>query len=241
MLAQLLNQDFIQTKVDLKTPEEVIEYSSYPLLEKNKIKPSYVTAIKKSFYEYGPYFLIAPNFALLHAKPEDGVIETSLSLVTLKEPIYFKHKQNDPVKVVMTLASVDKNEHIEFTRQLMQILIQENSINTIFEQENKKDVIKYIKQALPKKKIRILTVCGMGLGSSLVLSMNVESVLKKLNVEYTIENTDLGSAQSIDTDIIMAAPQITQYLKEHKANIISISNILDEEEIKEKLSYLKKF
>jgi len=38
-----------------------------------------------------------------------------------------------------------------------------------------------------------VVACGVGMGSSLILKMNVEDVLKELNVPATVEHSDIGS------------------------------------------------
>ncbi|MDB4896352.1 MAG: putative system, component, partial [Firmicutes bacterium] len=56
--------------------------------------------------------------------------------------------------------------------------------------------------------MRILCVCGMGLGSSLLLKMQVESVLKELNTRAdSIEIADIGSARAMAADLVVTSPQ----------------------------------
>ena len=50
--------------------------------------------------------------------------------------------------------------------------------------------------------MRILTVCGMGSGSSLILKINVDEVLKQLGLKATVENIDASSYKSVPADMI---------------------------------------
>ena len=50
--------------------------------------------------------------------------------------------------------------------------------------------------------LRIGTACGSGLGSSFMVQMNIESVLKELGVtNVEVEHYDLGGANPNDADI----------------------------------------
>ena len=45
--------------------------------------------------------------------------------------------------------------------------------------------------------VKILAVCGMGLGTSLILRMNAEKALKQLGIEADVEVSDMGSARAL--------------------------------------------
>jgi PTS system ascorbate-specific IIB component len=83
--------------------------------------------------------------------------------------------------------------------------------------------------------MKILAVCGMGLGSSLMLRMGVEKVLKAEGIEGTVEVSDVSSAKGEKADIIVAAPEIAEQLEGHPARVIAIKNMADKNEIKEKI------
>lgn len=83
--------------------------------------------------------------------------------------------------------------------------------------------------------MKILSVCGNGLGSSLILKMAVEKVLKSENIKAKVEVSDLGNAKGLDADYIVASPEIAERLKDHKSTVIAIKNMMDKEEIREKL------
>ena len=83
--------------------------------------------------------------------------------------------------------------------------------------------------------MKILSVCGNGLGSSLILKMAAEKVLKGEGIKAKVEVSDLGNAKGLDVDYIIASPEIANNLREHKATVIAIENMTDKKEIKEKL------
>lgn len=83
--------------------------------------------------------------------------------------------------------------------------------------------------------MKILCVCGLGQGTSLILRMNVESVLRELGVSADVEHTDVSSASGMSVDHIITSNELAQSLQGHSANIVIVNNYFDLNEIKEKL------
>ena len=59
------------------------------MAEKNKIQESYIQAMIGNIKKFGEYIIIAPNVAMPHSRPEDGVNESCLALLKLHEPVKF--------------------------------------------------------------------------------------------------------------------------------------------------------
>ncbi len=121
----LLTEEYIQVNVKATSWQEAIIKCSQPLLTNQKVLPKYIDSVMASIEKQnpqGPYCVIAPGIALLHAKPIAGVLKTSFSLMTLKEPINFGHSKHDPVKLLFILASEDNHVHLKALAQLTTIL-----------------------------------------------------------------------------------------------------------------------
>lgn len=101
---------------------EAIKKAAAPLLNQNMISKKYIDTMIDYNKKYNAYFVISESIALIHARPEDGVINNCVTLMTLKDPVNFGNKENDPVKVVICLASVDTNSHLEFLKKIMLII-----------------------------------------------------------------------------------------------------------------------
>ena len=84
----------------------------------------------------GPYIVIAPGFALAHARPSVEVLRWGMSLVTLVEPVRFGAGANDPVSVVVGLAAVDKQQHIEALQLLAEKLVEPEFVNSLLKLSN---------------------------------------------------------------------------------------------------------
>jgi PTS system ascorbate-specific IIB component len=85
--------------------------------------------------------------------------------------------------------------------------------------------------------MKILAVCGMGLGSALVLRMQAEKALKQLGMTAELEVTDIGTARAIapSADLILTSEELAQQLGTVKPQVVTISNFIDLDEMVTKL------
>ena len=86
--------------------------------------------------------------------------------------------------------------------------------------------------------MKIIAVCGMGIGTSVLLKLNAEKVLKMLDLEATVEAADVATVRkvSFDAQIILTTPDLVDQLQGLPAEIISIRHVFDLEELSQKLS-----
>lgn len=84
--------------------------------------------------------------------------------------------------------------------------------------------------------MKILAVCGFGVGSSMVLKMTIAKVCKELEIEADIENTDIGSARGERADLVFTSIELADELRTSmKCPVIGIEKYLDKEEVKARL------
>ncbi|MFW6311173.1 MAG: PTS sugar transporter subunit IIB [Nanoarchaeota archaeon] len=89
--------------------------------------------------------------------------------------------------------------------------------------------------------MKILTVCGAGQGSSLILKMNVQDVVNELGIDAKVDNSNISTAKNSDADVIFVGEFNEDALDEFEIPVISISDFMDNEEIKDKLqNFFKK-
>ena len=86
--------------------------------------------------------------------------------------------------------------------------------------------------------MKIIAVCGMGIGTSVLLKLNAEKVLKMLDVEATVDAADVATVRkvSFDAQIILTTPDLVDQLQGLPAEVISIEHVFDLEELSTKLS-----
>lgn len=83
--------------------------------------------------------------------------------------------------------------------------------------------------------MKIVTVCGMGFGTSLMLLMEIQSIAAREGFKVDGEATDLGSAKGKECDFMVASSEIAAELKDEHVLVIAIQNLLNKKEIEEKV------
>lgn len=106
---------------------EAVRISGELLAADGLVTSLYVERMIRTCEELGPYIAIAPGIAIPHARPEDGARAFGLSMVVVKEGVSFG-SHNDPVYVLIAFATPDRSAHIEFLRQLAEILARSEEI-----------------------------------------------------------------------------------------------------------------
>jgi PTS system ascorbate-specific IIB component len=86
--------------------------------------------------------------------------------------------------------------------------------------------------------MKIIAVCGMGIGTSVLLKLNAEKVLRQLGIDAQVEAADMATARraSFDAQIVLTTPELVESLKGISAEIISVDHFFDLEELTQKLS-----
>lgn len=85
------------------------------------------------------------------------------------------------------------------------------------------------------KKLKILAVCGFGVGSSMLLKMNVDDVMQAQGIRAEVETADIMTASSVNADLIFTSKELYGQLKDKVTiPLIEILNFMDHKEIEEK-------
>ncbi|HHK8583852.1 PTS mannitol transporter subunit IIA [Vibrio parahaemolyticus] len=141
MLRELITSDVIRIHSDATDWKDAISKSCEALIENGAIEPSYVEAIYRSHEELGPYYVVGPGMAMPHARPEDGVNRLSLAITVIQNGVNFNSKENDPVKMLVTLAATDSNSHVDAISKLAELFMNEEHVEAICNAQSKEDVL----------------------------------------------------------------------------------------------------
>ena len=90
--------------------------------------------------------------------------------------------------------------------------------------------------------MKIITVCTMGIGTSILLKMNIEAALERLGITGTVEASDLSSAKGAarSADLIMTNAEMARALADAAIPVHVVRNFMDGAEITAALrSYLE--
>ncbi len=88
--------------------------------------------------------------------------------------------------------------------------------------------------------MKVLAVCGLGIGSSMILKINIGKILKELGInDYQLDVADIGSAKSVRFDMAVTSVELADVLKksmneEEQYRVLAINNFVDKSEMKEK-------
>ncbi len=148
----LIENNSIRLQASAADWREAVELGTSMLIKSGAIEQSYHDAIISSVEAHGPYIVIAPHFAMPHARPEDGVNRTAFALVTLNAPVFFEGEPV-PVDVLVTLAGSSSDEHIQGLTEVTQVLDDPDSdtginLDKLRECLTKEDVYRVIDEAL---------------------------------------------------------------------------------------------
>jgi PTS system ascorbate-specific IIB component len=83
--------------------------------------------------------------------------------------------------------------------------------------------------------MRIATLCGMGFGTSMMLKLFIDDILKAEGIKAETLPWDLGTFKGQQADIIVAPTDMEMHLKGTKARVVLIRNLVDKKEIREKV------
>lgn len=81
--------------------------------------------------------------------------------------------------------------------------------------------------------MKIITVCGMGIGTSILLKMNADKALEQLGLVGDVEAADIGTAKGAATtaDLVLTSDELAEELADTSTPVRVISNFMDVDEI----------
>lgn len=87
--------------------------------------------------------------------------------------------------------------------------------------------------------MNILTVCGNGIGSSLMLAMKIEEICKENNIKANVASIDFNSAQGKKADLIITVKELAEQFDQRDVAIVR-SYINKKKIIEDVLEIIKK-
>ena len=122
---------------------EAIRISGSSLKNAGFIKEEYIEEMIKNVEQNGSYMVVNDIVALPHARTENLVNKTGMSLLVIKNKVIFP--DNKKVKLVLSFSSFDQKEHIDALTKFVTLLENKEFIRNV----EKLDEIK-IKEIIDK-------------------------------------------------------------------------------------------
>jgi PTS system ascorbate-specific IIB component len=85
--------------------------------------------------------------------------------------------------------------------------------------------------------MKIVALCGAGIGTSAILKVNAERALERLDIDADVTATDIGHVQDVasDAQVILTSSELVGSIGRTNADVIVINNYFDLEELTSKL------
>ncbi|MBD8585727.1 MULTISPECIES: PTS sugar transporter subunit IIB [unclassified Frigoribacterium] len=85
--------------------------------------------------------------------------------------------------------------------------------------------------------MKIITVCGMGIGTSVLLKMNAEKALRALDIDADVEAADIGTARGAarTAELVLTSEDLVEELGQVPAKVVVIDNFTNVAEIQQKI------
>lgn len=101
---------------------EAVRASAEILVRLQAASPGYPDACVDVVRTHGPYIVITPGLALVHASPASGGTALGIGVLRLGQPVNFGHPSNDPVDLLVAFSSPDHDAHVDMLSALAQAL-----------------------------------------------------------------------------------------------------------------------
>ncbi|HEY8281429.1 MAG TPA: PTS sugar transporter subunit IIB [Leifsonia sp.] len=85
--------------------------------------------------------------------------------------------------------------------------------------------------------MKIVAICGAGIGTSGILKVNAERVLRRLDIDADVTASDLATVATAasDAQVILTSPELVGRIGDTNADVIVVNNYFDLEELEQKL------
>lgn len=141
-----LDPELIKTQETVDSWRDAAKKSGELLVNKGYVKADYIDKMIETVEEFGMYIVIVPGVALFHARPDESVHKTGLSLLTIKGGVEFGVEDKDPVYLAFSLAAKDKESHLGMMQSLARVLRKEGSVEKLAKAKDPETLLTMINQ-----------------------------------------------------------------------------------------------
>ncbi len=147
MQKRLVEEENIELNVKAENWQEAVTAAGKVLVENDYVTDAYVDAMINAVKELGPYIVVAPGLAMPHAKSTNSVIKSGISIITLQSPVEFGNKSNDPVYMLVGVAGINDELHMDIIKAIATVFEEEEALKRLLESNSKKEIAEAFNQA----------------------------------------------------------------------------------------------
>lgn len=138
----LLKRENVQILSQAKDWQDAVRLAAQVLEADGYVEPKYKEEIIKNVERFGPYIIIAPQVALPHARPEQGVLKSQLAVTLFKQEVLFANGEK-PAKLFITLAAADSSSHLQVLANVAELLQDEKRVEQILQSDTMEELYEY--------------------------------------------------------------------------------------------------
>lgn len=139
---KLLKQENVQICEKADDWRDAVKISVLPLERGGYVESRYKDGIIENIEKLGPYIVIADHIALPHARPEQGAIETQISITLFRQDFEFEGRET-PARLFVTLAAKDNEKHLDALSKISELLSDEEVVEQILESPDEQILYQY--------------------------------------------------------------------------------------------------
>lgn len=139
-MAEIVTVNEIELGVEAADWEEAVRAAGAVMVREGIVTPEYVDAMVETVHTLGPYIVIAPGLAMPHAKAGDRVLRSGISIITLKTPVCFGNRTNDPAHMLVALAGKNDDIHLDILQAISDIFEDEQTVYKLAACEDKQTI-----------------------------------------------------------------------------------------------------
>ena len=133
-LYSLLKESSIIFDAEAETWEEAVKMSGEVLLKNGSVDRGYIDDMVEAVRKNGTYMIVGSKIALPHARVDESVHKTDMSLIRFSQPIEFPDGKK--VSLMLAFSSFDRNEHIEALVELINLIEDKNFFDFLLNCDN---------------------------------------------------------------------------------------------------------
>lgn len=141
VLKEMLTVENVKVIEKVENWQEAIRHCGNILVENKKATTEYVDEMIGLVEKHGEYIVVDEGFAMPHGSVSEKVLETGISLLVVKEKVYFPTGKG--ANVFLSFASKNKTDYIEILNDLFELITKNDFINEMTKIESYSDVEEY--------------------------------------------------------------------------------------------------
>lgn len=141
-----LNRSKIIISEDKVKWQDSIYMTGRCLVQSGSIEEEYLNSIISQIMYYGPYMFITDEVMLAHAKPEDGVKKTDVSMAVFENPVDFPNGKK--AKIIFILAVEDHEKHLKILNDILKIAENTDRIQSLAKADTCEKILEKLMEIL---------------------------------------------------------------------------------------------